>query len=155
MKTMILLSAIPGSGKSTWARAYQASHPNTHIVSSDEVRQRLTGELQNFSKEPLVWKTFLEDLNSFADSEEDVTVIADATNLQNAYRKFYFENTPKYDRHILVLFDVPYELCLKQNKMRSSDRIVPDHAMKLLHDEYEKPTEEILKLYDEVIFVKE
>ena len=35
MRTLILLSAIPGSGKSTWARKYQKEHQNTYIVASD------------------------------------------------------------------------------------------------------------------------
>ena len=155
MKTMVLLSAIPGSGKSTWSKAYAKTHPNTHVVSSDEVRARVSGSPQNFSKEPLVWETFLKDLNSFAEEEGDVTVIADATNLQNRYRRYYFENTPGFDRHVLVLFNIPYEVCLRQNKMRDGERVVPDKAMESLRREYEEPTEDILALYDEVIVVEE
>ena len=153
MKTMILLSAIPGSGKSTWAKRYQKEHPNTHIVASDEVRKRISGGTQVFTNEPLVWETFLNDLNSFA-NQDDVTVIADATNLQNRYRRYYLENTPAYDRHILVLFNTPFEICLEQNRHRSPERIVPDHAMVSLYEEYEEPTQEILNLYDEVIRVE-
>jgi len=155
MKTMVILSAIPGSGKSTWSRAYAKAHPNTHIVASDEVRARVSGSPQNFSNEPLVWDTFLHDLNSYAEEEGDVTVIADATNLQNRYRRYYYESTPKFDRHVLVLFNLPYEICLKQNKMREPERIVPDKAMEYLHKEYEEPTQEILSLFDEVIVVEE
>lgn len=152
MKTLILLSAIPGSGKSTWAREYQATHPHTHIVASDDVRTRVSGSAQNFTKEALVWETFLNDLNSFLD-EEDCTVIADSTNLQNRYRKYYFEQTPAFDKHILVVFNIPYETCLKQNKMRFGERVVPDDAMKSLAEEFEVPTQEIIDLYDEYILI--
>ena len=48
MKTLIMLSAMPGSGKSTWAKAYQEAHPHTLIVSSDEIRFELTGQTQDF-----------------------------------------------------------------------------------------------------------
>ena len=151
MGTLILLSAIPGSGKSTWSKAYQREHPNTYIVSSDDVRQRVSGGLQNFDKEPLVWETFLADLQ--AHQGEDCTVIADATNLQNRYRTYYYENTPGYDKHILVVFDVPFDVCMAQNKMRVAERIVSDEAMHSLQDEFEDPSDEVLAMYDEYLIV--
>jgi predicted kinase len=150
---MILLSAIPGSGKSTWARKYQEEHPNTFIVSSDEIRVRLFGKVNDFRDEPRVWKTYLDDINRYAETYEDVTVIADATNLQNKYRKMYREGTPKFDRHVLVLFDLPYEICLIQNQMRTPDRIVPRSGMDRLKAEMEQPTPEIIKMYDEYVVV--
>jgi predicted kinase len=150
MRTMILLSAIPGSGKSTWARAFAADHPNTFIVSSDEIRKSLYGSVTNFQHEPEVWKTYLDTINNYADTMHDVTVIADATNLQNKYRIFYHDATPHFDKHILVLFKIPYDVCLIQNKMRTTDRVVPVSAMEKLEKEYEEPTEDVLKLYDEV-----
>ena len=58
MKTLIMLSAMPGSGKSTWAKAYQEAHPHTLIVSSDAIRYELTGQTQDFSKQKEVWELF-------------------------------------------------------------------------------------------------
>lgn len=153
MSTLILLSAIPGSGKSTWARAYQARHKNTYIVASDEVRARVSGSQQNFDREALVWETFLKDINAHAG--EDCTVIADATNLQNKYRRQYFETTPGFDKHILVVFKIPFEVCMRQNKMRSKDRIVGDAAMYSLQEEFEEVAPDIIDLYDEYILIEE
>ena len=153
MSTMILLSAIPGAGKSTWAKNYQKAHPNTYIVASDEVRHRVSGGIQCFQNEALVWETFLKELNEHAG--EDCTVIADATNLQNRYRRYYFENTPRFNRHILVVFHVPFEICMEQNHKRSADRIVSDEGMKSLYEEFEEPTQDIIDLYDEYIDIHE
>lgn len=153
MGTLILLSAIPGSGKSTWAKEYQKHHPNTYIVASDDVRRRVSGGIQCFQSESLVWETFLKELNEHAG--EDCTVIADATNLQNRYRRYYLENTPGYDRHILVIFHIPFEMCVEQNKMRDSSRIVCDEAMISLQAEFEEPTEDVIQLYDEYIDIRE
>lgn len=153
MATLILLSAIPGSGKSTWARKYQREHQNVHIVSSDDVRKKLTGSQQNFGQEALVWQTFLETLNSYGEKEPDCTVIADATNLQNKYRRYYFEATPVFKKHILVVFNIPYEICCEQNKMREAEKIVPPAAMERLRNEFEPPTGEVTKLYDEYLIV--
>lgn len=155
MRTMILLSAIPGSGKSTWARAYQANHANTFIVSSDEIRKELFGSAQDFRNEQLVWKTYLNRLNNYAATMSDVNVIADATNLQNKYRKMYHDETPHFEKHILVYFDIPYDICLIQNKMREHERVVPDRAMESLKAELELPSKEIISLYDEYVIVKD
>ncbi len=151
MRTFILLSALPGSGKSTWARHYKDTHENTFIVSSDEVRKRIAGSLSKFNKEKEVWDTFLDDINSYAEKYEDVTVIGDATNLQNKYRKYYCEMTPGFDRHVLVYLDIPYEICLVQNKMREGDRVVPEKAMENLRSELEPVSEEVKSMYDEYI----
>jgi adenylylsulfate kinase-like enzyme len=41
MKTCLLMAGIPGSGKSTFAKAYAAkSHPNTVVVDTDETRKQ-------------------------------------------------------------------------------------------------------------------
>ncbi|OPZ35871.1 MAG: hypothetical protein BWY98_00608 [Tenericutes bacterium ADurb.BinA155] len=149
MSTFILLSAIPGAGKSTWAKLYQKEHPNTHIVSSDDVRKSVTGNQQNFSQEPLVWQTFLDTINHYAEQEPDCTVIADSTNLNNKYRIYYHDMTPKFTHHILVVFDIPYEIALKQNQLRPKEKIVPLAAMERLHNEFEPPTENVIRLYDE------
>jgi len=153
MGTLILLSAIPGSGKSTWAREYQRTHENTFIVASDDIRRRVSGGLQCFQNEALVWETFLKELNDYAG--KDCTVIADATNLQNRYRTYYCQNTPGYDKHVLVVFDIPFELCMKQNKMRHSEAVVSDEGMISLQAEFEQPTQEVIDLYDEYILIKE
>ena len=151
MRTMIILSAIPGSGKSTWARRYQAENPNTHIISSDELRKTLYGRVNNFEHEKDLWAHFLQSLNSF--EGDDVTVIADATNLTNAYRRYYLEQTPSYERHILVCFNIPFDICRFQNRQRENERVVPEDAMDKLIAEWETPNQETIDLFDEVIFV--
>jgi len=153
MKTLILLSAIPGSGKSTWAKEYVKNHSNCYIVSSDDTRERVAGKVNCFTKEELVWKTFLDDINNYALSKEDVTVIADATNIKNEFREYYYKSTPGFDRHILVTFDIPYNVCLLQNKMRKAERVVPDYAMKRLSGQWEPVSDQVLSLYDEHIVV--
>lgn len=153
MKTLILLSAIPGSGKSTWAKKYQAEHENTFIVASDAIRKELFGSEECFDDEKRVWKVFNERLNEHVDDMEDLTVIADATHLSNKLRKQYFDLTPKFDKHILVVFDIPFEVSLYQNSMRT--RKVPNDVMEKLRKEYEVPSKEIEDSYDEIIYIRD
>ena len=104
--------------------------------------------------EGLVWKTFQDRLNQYGAMYEDSTVIADATNLQNKYRKMYFDATPGFDKHILVIFDIPFDIARKQNKMRSKERVVPEYAMDKLIAEWEDVSEEVKNLYDEVVYIR-
>ena len=59
MKTLIMLSAIPASGKSTWAKEYQQNNPNTYIVNSDDIRMEVThGDYHDHTKQKQVWELF-------------------------------------------------------------------------------------------------
>ena len=154
VRTLIVLSAIPGSGKSTWARKYQLEHENTFIVSSDEIRLEFFGAVNDFRNEKRVWDAFLNRINDYAETRRDVTVIADATNLQNKYRRMYAELTPKFEKHVLLRFDVPYDICLLQNQMREKQRIVPKDAMEKLLGEMEEPDAATLAFYNEYRIIR-
>lgn len=152
MSTFILLSALPGSGKSTWAKRYAEEHPNTKIISSDGLREEFFGSPNVFQDEKLIWGTFEKRIEEYA-SDKTVTVIADATMLTNHYRLYYRKKAEAYDKKIIVLFDIPYEICKIQNEMRAPNKIVPIDAMERLKKEYEEPSQKVLDQYDEVIKV--
>lgn len=152
MRTLLLLSGLPGSGKSTWSRQYKRLHPSTKIVSSDEIRKEFFGTTANFSDEARVWSTFLERLKRYG-GQEGAIVIADSTNLNNHYRRYYVESTPEYDHHVLVMFDIPARDCELLNDMRVGDRRLPLDAMKKLESQFEPVDVEIESLFDEVVHV--
>ena len=156
MKKMILLSAVPGAGKSTWAHNYERlnQEEKVFIVSSDEIRKELGGSYQYFKEEAKVWQLFLERANNFAREYEDVTVILDSTNLTNKYRKMYLESTPLFDKHILVYFDVSFERACERNLSRHEMKVVPHYAMERLYGELEPLDQETINLYDEYIEIK-
>lgn len=151
MKTFILLSAVAGSGKSTWAEQYRLTHKNVFIVSSDKLRKELGGAYQNFEHETEVWDRFSKDIAKYRDAADDVTVIADSTNIINKFRKFYGETVTGFDKKILVVIRKDLDTILETNKQRNSNRVVPDGAIQHMYDIWEEPDEEVLKLYDEYI----
>ena len=153
MKTLFVLSAPPGSGKSTWAKTYRDSHPNTYIISSDDIRYELTGQMQDFSKQKEVWEIFSKRIHDYAKKEGNVTVILDALCDLNSLRIMYVKDSPEYDRYVLVLFPHTLEEMQKFNKMRDADHIVPDEALITLYKKFEEPSEEALNYYDEIIKV--
>ncbi len=146
---------MPGSGKSTWAKAYQASHPNTVIVSSDAIREQLSGKASNMNHEKEVWPEFLRQV-TLSEKGQSITIIGDSTNLTNAYRSYYAEKArPHFDKLVLVAIDVPYEVCQIRNKQRTPDHVVPDHAMERMLKEFEPLSEQVKKQFDEIIVLDE
>ena len=150
MKTLIVLSAMPGSGKSTWAQKYQEEHPHTLIVSSDKIRYELTGSMQDFSKQKEVWDLFSFRIHEYANKYDDVTVILDALNDLNSLREKYVKENPEFDRYELVLFPRTLEQVRYFNKQRDGKLIVPDDELEMLINKWEQPSEEVIKLFNKV-----
>ena len=154
MKTLIVLSAFPGSGKSTWCRKYKESHPNTYIISSDAIRYELTGSYQDFSKQKEVWETFERRIHEYASLGDEITVILDALTDLNILRINYAKNSPEYDKHILVWIHKDFEDIKKYNKERREELWVPDDVLEALYNKFEEPNDEAKSYYDEVIEIK-
>jgi len=153
MKTLIVLSAMPGSGKSTWAKQYQAEHSHTLIVSSDAIRYELTGQTQDFSKQKEVWELFSLRIHEYAQMYDDVTVILDALNDLNVLREKYVKDNPEFDEYVLVLLPRTLEQIRYFNKERALSSIVPDEQLERLISKWEEPTEDIKKLFNKIIEV--
>ena len=150
MKTLIILSAMPGSGKSTWAKKYQEEHPHALIVSSDGIRYEITGQAQDFSRQKEVWELFSLRIHEYAKKYDDVTVILDALNDLNILREKYVKDNPEFDRYELVLFPRTPEQIRFYNKQRQDTSIVPDQQLEALMRKWEEPSEEVVKLFDKV-----
>ena len=155
MKTLIMLSAIPASGKSTWAKNYQKTHSETYIVSSDEIRMEICGgDYHDQSKQNLVWQVFDQRIHECALKSENATVILDALNDVNVVRLKYLTTTPEFDKKILVLFPSTLEKSREYNSKRPEEVRVPDNIIDVLYSKFEEPSQEVLELVDEVIEVK-
>lgn len=150
MKTLIMLSAIPAAGKSTWAKEYKDTHPNTYIVSSDEVRMEVTnGDFQDHSRQKEVWELFEKRIHEYGQIE-NATVILDALNDVNEVRLKYLSTTPEFDRKILVLFPSTYKKSQQYNSLREEAVRVPEDILIGLVNKFEAPSKEVLALVDEV-----
>lgn len=154
MKTLMVLSAPPASGKSTWSRMYKESHDNVYIISSDGIREELTGSLQDFSCQDKVWETFNKRIKEYSYLGDDITVILDSLCDLNWIRKKYVLENPEYDRYVLIYFKPDKEQELINNKMRKIESIVPDDAMIMLINKFEELDDETRSLYDEIIDVE-
>lgn len=153
MRTLILLTAAPGAGKSTWAANYAADNPHVRIVSSDEVRKEITGSYHDFSKQPLVWETFRKRIHEYGKADRDAIVICDGVNDTNAIRLSYAKDTPEFDRHILVYIVKSLEVLQFQNQQRPSEKWVPAEVVESYFRRLEEPNAEVKAAYDDYIVV--
>ena len=155
MKTLIMLSAVPAAGKTTWAKDYQKEHENVYIISSDDIRLEITnGQYQDHSRQKEVWEEFERRIHEYANKGEDVTVILDALNDVNSVRYKYLSTTPEYDKKILVLFPTTLERSIEFNDKRIWPNKVPEDILIGLNKKFEEPSMEVLDLVDAVITVR-
>ena len=145
-----MLSAVPASGKTTWAKKYQAEHPNTYIVNSDDIRMEVThGDYQDHTKQKEVWELFEKRIHEYG-TIPDCTVILDALNDVNVVRLKYLSTTPEFDKKILILFPTTLDRSKFYNGQRDEKVRVPEQILVELNLKFEEPSEEVLKLVDEV-----
>ena len=150
MKTLIMLSAVPASGKTTWAKKYQEEHPNVYIVNSDEVRMEIThGDYMDHSRQKEVWELFEKRIHEYG-AIPDCTVILDALNDVNTVRLKYLTTTPEFDKKILILFPNTLDKSIYYNSKRDERVRVPEQILVDLNHKFEEPSQEVLDLVDEV-----
>ena len=154
MKKLILLTAFPACGKTTWAKKYQEEHENVYILNSDEIRLELThGNYHDRSKQQQVWELFEKRIHEIAQID-NVTLILDALNDTNEVRLKYLKSTPEFDYKVLVVFPSTLERSREFNGKRPPEVRVPENIIDMLFNKFEQPSEEVLSLVNEVIEVR-
>ncbi|MDE3165745.1 MAG: AAA family ATPase [Acidobacteriota bacterium] len=119
---IVLLSGLPGSGKSTWLERNGVTG-----ISSDAIRKLLADDEGDQSIHPQVFETVRYLLEKRLSIGRPVSYI-DATNLTPAERRPYLEIARARGCEIeAVFFDVPLAVCLERNALRP--RVVPPEAM--------------------------
>jgi len=117
MNKLILTVGLPRSGKSTWAK--KQGHP---IVNRDAIRLALHGQAFIGHAEDMVTAIEAYMVKSLFLAGHD-TVIVDATNLKEKYRKRW-ENLGSWTvtTHILT---TSKEVCIQRAKDGDRDDLIP------------------------------
>ena len=154
MNRLIVLSGVPGSGKSYFSNALmQDKEKHVYIISSDQLRKEITGNQQDLSQDELVWKLFYSLARSYSEDKEGIVVL-DATNAKKIYR---LDNIKQfkglYDEIDLVCFQISKDLVIKQNKEREFP--IPEDALLRLIDAFEIPDEEEKEFFDRIDIIKD
>ena len=153
MKTLIMLSAFPASGKSTWAKWFKENNPNTVILNSDDIRMEVTnGDYQDHSRQKEVWELFEKRIHEYG-KQDNINLILDALNDVNEVRLKYLSTTPEFDRKVLVMFNTDPERAKRLNMLRDEKVRVPDFIIDGLIEKFEEPNEEVLSLINEIRYI--
>lgn len=149
MSKLIVLSGVPGSGKSYFSKLLRKKKSgHVYIISSDALRDLVTGNQKNLSEDKLMWKMYYELAKVYSADPKGIVVL-DATNRSTQYRidsvKELKENFGETD---LVLFDIPKEVVLRQNLDREFP--VPEAVIEEYFSFFELPKKEDYEFFHNV-----
>ena len=142
MSKLIMMVGIPGSGKSTYAKAHLA--PEDIYVSRDEIRFDILQDGEEyFSREGEVFKIFVYEIGR--NLKLDKTVWVDATNLNKGSRAKLLNAIERYttaNSLEIRYLDVSLETALERNKQRTGRALVPEDAITNMYYKLVAPTYE-------------
>lgn len=119
---IIVLVGLPGSGKSYWANEQKLP-----VLSSDAIREMLTGDASNQNANRIVFGVLRSLLIARIKAGAPVTCV-DTTALTPWERRSFLRLAELWDCEIeAVFFDVPLEVCKARNQARH--RVVPESVM--------------------------
>ena len=140
MSKAIICKGLPGSGKSTWAKAFCEKNLDWHRVSRDDLRHML-GKYLVPKREPLITKMQYSIVADILDADKNV--IIDDTNLNpktmNAWQSFFYEHKIQFE--VKDFTDVSVEECIKRDLVRPNSvghKVINGMYKRYLQKEQEK-----------------
>lgn len=150
------MCGIPGSGKSTWIRN-NIWGDDSKIISRDEIRfSLLSDDDEYFSREHLVWKLFVKQINEAILDDNIATIVIDATHLNESSRskimEEFAENAKNKDCGIYAITMIcPLDLAKERNSHRTGRSHVPETVIENMALSFTTPKKE--EGFDKVVYV--
>ena len=119
MNKLIILSGVPGSGKSYFSTLLKSKRQHIYIVSSDRLRKEMLGSQRDLSDEKTVWKVLYELVKAYS-VDENAIVVLDSTNIYSKHRLELIDLFKPYFKKIhLIFFSIKRETLINQNEERN------------------------------------
>lgn len=153
-KKVFVLSGVPGSGKSTLV-AKLIDKMGGECISRDAIRFSLLKEGEDyFAHENEVVNKFNAAIHNSVKKNENTFI--DATHLTPKTRRLVMSQVPStFDvKFIALSFEVPLEVALERNALRSGRALVPETAILNMYARYQIPSIKT-ELFDEVWHINE
>lgn len=136
---LIVARGLPGSGKSTWARAFVAEDPSNRVIlSRDGFRSLLTGapDAPHGVVEDAVTVLHRQAVETML--KAGTTVVVDDTNLPFGRVRDWLAiaDALDVDYQVKDFTDVPLEECLRRNAAR--ERVVDEQVVRKMHQKFVK-----------------
>jgi predicted kinase len=131
---LIVLKGLPGSGKTTFAKQYQADHPGTLRTNKDELRAVLHDGVYSKSNERFVLK--VRDYVIDQALSEGHDVVCDDTNLAPKHLARMEEIAAKHGAIVEIkdFTDMPLEECIRRDLARP--RSVGERVIRGMHRQF-------------------
>jgi tRNA uridine 5-carbamoylmethylation protein Kti12 len=153
MAKLIVLSGIPGSGKSylcSLVKKIKKSH--VYVVSSDALRNQITGNQADLSHDKIMWEMFYE-LPKIYSSDPEALVLLDATHASIKYRTDSITHlVPLFDEVSLVMFNLDKKLVDNQNVEREFP--VPQSVLDYFYENFEGISEKDRSVFAHIYVIK-
>lgn len=153
MNKLVILSGVPGSGKSYFSSLLRKNKKgHVYIISSDSLRDMIVGNQQDLSYDEVMWKMFYDLAKVYA-LDNDGIVVLDATNRNTDLRiKQTTQFQPYFDQIILVYFDIPKAIVYQQNLDREFP--VPEQVLDNFYQIIEPPSKDDYQYFHQVYIAK-
>lgn len=133
---VIMLSALPGSGKDTYLKNHLSDWP---VVSLDDIRRKWKISPTDKSGNGRVIQEGKEQAKQFMRKKE--SFVWNATNITKQLRSQLIDLFVSYGGYVKIVYlEVPYTKLLKQNREREYP--VPENVLEKMIHKLEIPTEE-------------
>lgn len=146
MKEVKVLIGPAGCGKSTYTQAlinnYKNQFDNIVVLSSDEIRLDMFGDLKYQSKQDhaKVFEYMNSEYRKLLKNNNNILIIYDATNLTRKRRHSLYEKSKKYNaHHENVLFFTSLNELIFRNATRQIDKQVPEKVILNMYKSIQVP----------------
>ena len=152
MNKLVILSGVPGSGKSYFSKTLKKVKNNhVYVVSSDELRALIGGSQSNLANEELMWQIFYGLAKAYS-LDKDGIVVLDATHVsvelrvdKNAFLK------PLFNEVYLIMWDIDKQTVSNQNLQREYP--IPPEALEKFFEKFEQPNDVDREFFDKILMV--
>jgi len=157
MSTLYVMVGIPGSGKSTWAKAHLT---DAEYISRDNVRLSIIKDNEDlFSHEDEVYDKFVAILADGLRNQHNM--VADATHMSHGARKKLInaiaKNGVKSEEYeiVFVYMNTPIEECIRRDDLREGRAHVTAPVIRRMARSLSCPAADEFPNIKEVIQVRE
>lgn len=134
---LVLTVGIPGSGKSTWAKAF-CEKTGYVRVCPDDIRKRITGNISDISKDGVVWSEAFDTIENLLETGKNV--VFDSTMVNSKTRKRMISLFENYAVIVYKLFPCTSELAKDRIKTDINSNVersnVPENVVDSMYQNW-------------------
>jgi len=158
MKELVMISGLPGSGKSTYLREHIKEYKNPIRIDSDETRRKMFGSYLIFPKNMYeIYDHMIDIANNLYDKykDKDLTIIMDSTFLDNYKKEHFIKKLKKFDYYKLIIFkSTDLNFNFNNNKKRIKEKWVPEDVIIKMTKEIEPLSVYLLNTFNNIIEIE-